>query len=58
MEQARSDELKLCTVCSEFYGSAATNYLCSKCYRSENNNANAAADTSAAAQDQPIQAEP
>ena len=51
MEQARSDELKLCTVCSEFYGSASTNFLCSKCYRAENNNANAAADASVAAQE-------
>jgi len=37
MEQSlNTEELKLCRICNDFYGSAATNWMCSKCKREEN----------------------
>jgi len=37
MEQSlNNEELKLCRICNDFYGSAATNWMCSKCKHEEN----------------------
>ena len=35
MEASHKEDLKPCRICVDFYGSAATNYLCSKCMREE-----------------------
>jgi hypothetical protein len=40
MEQARNEDLKPCRICVDFYGSASTNYVCSKCAHSETSHAN------------------
>lgn len=34
-----NEELRLCSVCKDFYGSQQTNFLCSKCHREQNNEA-------------------
>ena len=36
MEQARNEEQKPCRICVDFYGTASTNFLCSKCSREQN----------------------
>ena len=33
MEKKEESASKLCPMCSQFYGTIATNYLCSSCFK-------------------------
>jgi len=42
MEAPQKEELKPCRICVDFYGTASTDFLCSKCHREESKQATAA----------------
>lgn len=42
MEAPQKEELKPCRICVDFYGTASTDFLCSKCHREETKQASAA----------------